>query len=182
MTQFVTLVEETQDDVINRLRGQSRFKAGYGVNACPRWLDKQLKFFSSTLLRDAFNIVLVLVQDTLRRADRKPFWASLLASLTIIAIVTEILEMRVLYEYETDKDMGIIEKDRKAVSDEIQLMDDKYGLLCNLFHQAYRTRAPMGFNPVQRSQDRAFLDEDSQALATKTSTLIENHRKSLLRS
>ncbi|KAL8916881.1 MAG: hypothetical protein Q9208_008283 [Pyrenodesmia sp. 3 TL-2023] len=82
--------------------------------------------------------------------------------------------MTVLLECETDKEMGTLEKNSEAASDEVQLMDEKFELLCDLFHQAYRTPAPSGFDPVQRSQDRAFLDEESQTFAARTSMLIED--------
>ncbi|KAI4133430.1 MAG: hypothetical protein LQ338_000166 [Usnochroma carphineum] len=121
------------------------------------------------------NGVLNLIQDTLRRADRNSLWAALFASMVVLAMITEAQEQTVRCKEKTDKGEGSIAQDDKTADDAINLMDERFELLKILFHQGYRTLLPKGFNPLQKPQDRACLDEASQSLAAKGSAIVENH-------
>lgn len=183
MTHQLTLVESTKDNVYERLNNPPTER--YGHHTSPRWLSRQIKFLLSTLHQEVMrNGVLYLVQDTLRRADRKPLWAALFASMIVLAMTTETQELTVRCKEKTDKGEGTIRLDDRAADDAINLMDERFQLMRNLFHQGYRTLSTKGFNPLQSPQDRAFLDEASQSLAAKANMIVEDNcesfRKTLL--
>lgn len=173
MTRQLTLVENTRDSVYEQLNNPPPEK--YGHHTSPRWLSRQIKFLLSTLHRDVMYNVLDLVQVTLRRADRKPFWAALFAGVLVVAMTTETQQQTLRCKEKTDKEEGTIKQDDRTADEEISLMDEKFELLKNLFHQGYRTQSPKGFNPLRSSANRGSLDQASQSLAAKASAIVEQH-------
>ncbi|KAL8905824.1 MAG: hypothetical protein Q9207_002395 [Kuettlingeria erythrocarpa] len=173
MTHQLTLVESTRDSVYEQLKNRPPEK--YGPHTSPRWLSRQFKSLLSTLHLVIFNGVLGLVQDTLRRADRKAFWAALFASILVVAMTTETQEQTVRCKEQTDQGEGTIGLDDKRADEEISLMDEKFEFLKNLFHQGYRTLSPKGFNPLQSPASRDSLDQASQSFAVKAKAIVEQH-------
>ncbi|KAL8924617.1 MAG: hypothetical protein Q9208_003932 [Pyrenodesmia sp. 3 TL-2023] len=173
MVHQLTLVEDTKDSVYEQLKNQPPEK--YGRHTSPRWLSRQFKFLLSRLHRDVMNSVLVLVQGTLRRADRKPLWAALLASMVVVAMTTERQQQTLRCKEKTEKQEGAIRPDDKTADEAISLMDEKFEFLKNLFHQGYRTLSPKGFNPLKSSANRGSLDPASQSFAAKAHAIVEQH-------
>lgn len=173
MTHQLTLVENTRDSVYEQLRNRPPEK--YGPHTSPRWLSRQFKSLLSTLHLDVLNRVLSLVQDTLRGTYRKAFWAALFASMLVVAMTTETQEQTVRCKEQTDKGEGTIGHDDKRADEEISLMDEKFELLKNLFHQGYRTLSRKGFNPLQSFASRDSLDQASQSFAVKAKAIVEQH-------
>lgn len=174
----MTLVESTKDYVYDRLRNPPRER--YGQQTSPRWVNKQFKFLLCALHQDLLRDVLSQIQETLRLSGKRATWAALFAGMTILAMTTESMQMAVRGKDETDKGEGTVRQNDTTADEAIKLMDERFDLLENIFHQAHRTPSSRGLNPVQKIQDRAILDGASQSLAAKASEIIENHRESLL--
>ncbi|KAL8764298.1 MAG: hypothetical protein Q9184_000003 [Pyrenodesmia sp. 2 TL-2023] len=173
MTHQLTLLENTKDSVYEQLNNPPPEK--YSNHTSPRWLSRQIKFLLATLHRDVMKSVLGLVQDTLRRADRKPLWAALFASMLVVAMMTETQQQTLRCKEKTDKQEGTIRPGDETADEAIGLMDERFELLKNLFHQGYRTLSPKGFNPLQSSANRDSLDQASQLFAAKASAIVEQH-------
>ena len=177
MTHSLTIVEDTKESVYKQLKNKP--KNSFGNHTCARWLNKQIKYLLSTLHEDALRDVLNKVQETLRHSKRKDLWAPLFSSIVILAMTTESLEVTVRCKEETDKQEGTIEQDNRAADEEIARMDEKFDILRRLFHQAYRTLLPRGFNPLRDLTDRSQLaDNASQTLAAKASDITNEYCKS----
>lgn len=177
MTHSLTIVEDTKEFVYKQLRNKP--KNPFGNHTCARLLNKQIKYLLSTLHEDVLRDVLNKVQDTLRLSKRKNFWAPLFASIVILAMTTESLEVTVRCKEETDKQEGMIDQDDRKADEAIAQMDDRFDLLRRLFHQGYRTLLPKGFNPLRDLTDRLQLvDNASQTLAAKASDIVMQYRKS----
>ncbi|KAI4167570.1 MAG: hypothetical protein LQ343_007109 [Gyalolechia ehrenbergii] len=178
MTHSMTLVESTKDYVYDRLRNPPRER--YGQQTSPRWVNKQFKFLLCALHQDLLRDVLSQIQETLRLSGKRATWAALFAGMTILAMTTESMQMAVRGKDETDKGEGTVRQNDTTADEAIKLMDERFDLLENIFHQAHRTPSSRGLNPVQKIQDRAILDGASQSLAAKASEIIENHHKFLI--
>lgn len=178
MTRALTLVEKTRDEIYEKLKNPPRERFGY--HSCPRFLDKQMKFLMSALHRVVLKGILSKIQEIMRITNRKAFWASVFVSMTILATTMETLEATVRYKEEVDKQEGLISGDDETATRTIAAMDDKFDLLSRLFHQAFRTLLPNGFNPVCDLTSRATLDDASQSLAAQASEIIQQHRKAFL--
>lgn len=176
MSHSLTLVEDTKESVYMKLKNKP--KNPFGHHTCARWLNKQIKFLLSTLHRQVMKEVLNKVQDTLRVSKRKNLWAPLFSSIVVFAMTTGALQVTVRCKEETDKQEGTIEQDDRKANKEIAEMDERFDLLKNLFHQAFRTLLPGGLNPLRDLPDRDNLDPASQTLATKASEIVEHYRKS----
>ncbi|KAL8854256.1 MAG: hypothetical protein Q9221_000970 [Calogaya cf. arnoldii] len=173
MTHSLTIVENTKDYVYKKL--QNKPENPFGHHTCARWVNKQIKFLLSALHTDVLKEVLNKVQDTLRLSTKKDLWAPLFASMVILAMTTETLQVTVRCKEDTDKQEGTIEPDDRTADREIALMDERYDLLWRLFHQGYRTLLDKGFNPLQDLTVRADLDPASQSLAAKASEIVEKY-------
>lgn len=176
MNHSLTLVEDTKDSVYLKLKNKP--KNPYGHHTCARLLNKQIKFLLSDLHRQVMKEVLNRLQDTLRVSKRKDLWAPLFSAIVILAMTTGALQVTVRCKEETDKQEGTIEQDDRKANKEIAEMDERFDLLKNLFHQAFRTLLPGGLNPLRDLPDRDNLDPASQTLATKASEIVEHYRKS----
>ncbi|KAL8909796.1 MAG: hypothetical protein Q9171_004886 [Xanthocarpia ochracea] len=178
MTHSLTFVENTRDSVYRQLMNPPREK--FGRHTCARLLNKQIKFLLSTLYKDIMKDVLSRVQDTLRLSKKKSLWAPLFASIVILAMTTETLQVTVRCKEETDKQENMINQDDRTADAEIALMDEKFGLLRTLFHQGYRTLLPRGLNPLRSRADRTCLDDASQRLAAKANDIVEQYHTFLV--
>ena len=177
MTHSLTIVEDTKEFVYKQLRNKP--KNPFGNHTCARLLNKQVKYLLSTLHEHVLSDVLNKVQDTLRHSKRKEFWAPLFASIVILAMTTESLEVTVRCKEETDKQEGTIDQDDRKADKEIARMDEGFDLLKRLFHQGYRTLLPKGFNPLRDLTSCLKLpDNASQTLAAQASNIVMQHRKS----
>ncbi|KAL9633462.1 MAG: hypothetical protein Q9204_003383 [Flavoplaca sp. TL-2023a] len=171
MTHSLTIVEDTKEFVYKQLRNKP--KNPFGNHTCARLLNKQIKYLLSTLHEDVLRDVLNRVQDTLRHSKRKDLWAPLFASIVILAMTIESLEVTVRCKAETDKQEGTIDQDDRKADEEIARMDDRFDLLRRLFHQGYRTLLPKGFNPLRDLTDRSQLvDNASRTLAAKAGNIV----------
>ncbi|KAL8936532.1 MAG: hypothetical protein Q9211_004141 [Gyalolechia sp. 1 TL-2023] len=173
MTHSMTLVESTKDQVYDRLRNPPPER--YGQQTSPRWLNKQIKFLLCALHQDILRDVLSQIQETLRLSGKKATWAALFASMTILAMTTESLQVAVRCKDETDKGEGTVRQNDTTADEAIKLMDERFELLKNLFHQGHRTLSSKGLNPIRKVQDRTFLDGASQSLASKASEIIDSY-------
>ncbi|KAL8892296.1 MAG: hypothetical protein Q9215_000809 [Flavoplaca cf. flavocitrina] len=179
MTHSLTIVEDTKEFVYKQLRNKP--KNPFGNHTCARLLNKQIKYLLSTLHEDVLRDVLNKVQDALRHSKRKDLWAPLFASMVILAMTTESLEVTVRCKEETDKQEGTIDQDDRKADKEIARMDKRFDLLRRLFHQGYRTLLPKGFNPLRDLTDRSQLvDNASQTLAAKASNIVMQYPRQVL--
>ncbi|KAL9026427.1 MAG: hypothetical protein Q9196_004907 [Gyalolechia fulgens] len=178
MTHSMTLVESTKDQVYDRLRNPPPER--YGQQTSPRWLNKQIKFLLCALHQDILRDVLSQIQETLRLSGKKATWAALFASMTILAMTTESLQVAVRCKDETDKGEGTVRQNDTTADEAIKLMDERFELLKNLFHQGHRTLSSKGLNPIRKVQDRTFLDGASQSLASKASEIIDSYYEFLV--
>lgn len=178
MTHSMTLVESTKDAVYDQLRNPPRDR--YPTQTSPRWLNKQFKFLLCALHQAILREFLGQIQELLRRANKKDAWAALFASMTVLAMTTESLQVSVRGKDETDKGEGIVRKDDNTANEAIEVMEERFEFLKNLFHQAHRTLSPKGLNPIQNIQDRACLDPASQSLAAAASEIIERYHDFLI--
>ncbi|KAI4098724.1 MAG: hypothetical protein LQ339_006329 [Xanthoria mediterranea] len=178
MNHSLTLVEDTKDSVYLKLKNKP--KNPYGHHTCARLLNKQIKFLLSDLHRQVMKEVLNRLQDTLRVSKRKDLWAPLFSAIVILAMTTGALQVTVRCKEETDKQEGTIEQDDRKANKEIAEMDERFDLLKNLFHQAFRTLLPGGLNPLRDLPDRDNLDPASQTLATKASEIVEHYHTFLV--
>ncbi|KAL8674324.1 MAG: hypothetical protein Q9168_001253 [Polycauliona sp. 1 TL-2023] len=179
MSHSLTIVEDTRDAVYRQLK--QRPDNPFGHHTCARWLNKQIKFLLSTLHQDVLKGVLSKLQDTLRKANSKEHWASLFASLAIVAMTTESQEVTVLCKEETDKQEGTIGPDDRTAEKDIAQMDETFDLLRRLFHQKFRTLLPKGLNPLRDLTDRDGLpDHASRSLAAKGNEVLEQYHTFLV--
>ncbi|KAL9605098.1 MAG: hypothetical protein Q9219_000032 [cf. Caloplaca sp. 3 TL-2023] len=178
MTHSMTLVENTKDDVYNRLRNPPPER--YGHHTSPRWLNKQFKFLLCTLHRDILRDFLTQIQKTLRRSKKGPVWAALFASMVILSMTTGSFQVAVRGKEETDKAEGTIGEDDTTAEIAIEMMDERLGLLRSVFHQKYGTLLNRELNPVRKPQDCATLDGPSQSLAARATEIIEKHHEFLV--
>ncbi|KAL8773210.1 MAG: hypothetical protein Q9209_001886 [Squamulea sp. 1 TL-2023] len=178
MTHSLTIVEDTRDSVYRQLK--NRPENLFGQHTSARLLNKQIKFLLATLHQDVLKDVLNRVQDTLRTSNKKSLWAPLFASMVILAMSIETLQMIVRCKEKTDEQEGTIETHETKADQEIALMDKNFDLLRSFFHQGYRTIQPTGMNPIRNPANRANLDRPSQLLAEKASSIIENHHTFLV--
>ncbi|KAL8643275.1 MAG: hypothetical protein Q9226_008412, partial [Calogaya cf. arnoldii] len=178
MTHSLTIVENTKDDVYKRLKNKPENLFGHHTSA--RWVNKQIKFLLSALHTNVLKEVLNKVQDTLRLSTKKDLWAPLFASMVILAMTTETLQVTVRCKEDTDKQEGTIEQDDRTADKEIELMDERFDLLRRLFHQGYRTLLHKGLNPLQDLTVRAGLDNASQSLAAMASEIVETYHTFLV--
>lgn len=176
----MTLVEDTKDTVYNRLRNPPAKR--YGQQTSPRWLNKQLKFLLCALHQDILRGVLSQIQETLRCGKKTAAWAALFASMTILAMTIESLQVSVRGKDETDKGEGTIRKDDNTADEAIEVMEERFEDLKNIFHQKYRTFSSKGLNPIRNVEDRNFLDPGAQSLAAAASEIIEKYCKILLKT
>ncbi|KAL8784708.1 MAG: hypothetical protein Q9213_003804 [Squamulea squamosa] len=178
MTHSLTIVEDTRDSVYWQLK--NRPENLFGQHTCARFLNKQMKFLLCTIHGDVLKDVLNRVQDTLRVSNKKSLWAPLFASMVILAMSIESLQVTVRCKEETDKQEGTIGALDTKADEEIALMDEKFDLLRRIFHQGYRTLQPKGYNPIRNPADRDELDGPSQLLAEKASGIIEKYHDFLV--
>ena len=151
----------------------------FGRHTCARLLNKQIKFLLSTLYTDTMKDVLSRVQDTLRLSNKKSLWAPLFASMVILAMTTESLQVTVRCKEETDKQEKVINQDDRTADGAIAQMDERFDMLRRFFHQKYGTLSPTGLNPLRSLADRTCLGDDaSQRLAAKANNIVEQYRKS----
>ncbi|KAL8992302.1 MAG: hypothetical protein Q9169_007207 [Polycauliona sp. 2 TL-2023] len=178
MSHSLTIVEDTRDSVYRQLKNRPENPFGYHTSA--RWLNKQIKFLLSTLHQKVFEEMLSGLQDTLRHSKRIDFWAPLFASMVVLAITTELLEVTVRCKEQTDKQEDIIKPDDKTADRDITQMDERFDLLIRLFHQGYRTLLPKGFNPLQNPTGRNDLDHAGISLASKGREIVEQYHPFLI--
>lgn len=176
MNHSLTLVEDTKDFVYMQLKKKPKHPFGHYTSA--RWLNKQIKFLLFELHRQVMKEVLNKFQDALRVSIRKDLWAPLFSAIVILAMTTGALQVTIRCKEETDKQEGTIEQDDRTANKEIGEIDERFDLLKNLFHQAFRTLLSGGLNPLRNLPDRKKLDPASQRLATKASKIVEDYRKS----
>ncbi|KAL8855525.1 MAG: hypothetical protein Q9178_007845 [Gyalolechia marmorata] len=174
MTHSLTFDEDTRDSVYRQLMNPPREK--FGRHTCARLLNKQIKFLLLTLYKDTLKGVLSRVQETLRSSSKKSLWAPLFASMVILAMTIETLQVTVRCKEETDKQENMINQDDRTADGAIALMDKRFDMLRRLFHQGYRTLSPGGLNPLRSLANRTCLDDASQRLAAKANDIVEDYR------
>ncbi|KAL8990823.1 MAG: hypothetical protein Q9177_000612 [Variospora cf. flavescens] len=155
MTHSLTLVEHTKGDVYRRLRNPPQEQ--FSHLTCPRH-----------------------VQEKLRASTRKPSWAALFASMLVLAMTIETFQQTLRCKEKTEKEEGTIRQSDTTADDKIALMEDRFEHLKKFFHQGYRTHMARGFNPLQSSENRKFLDEPSRSLAAKASDIVKAHHAFLV--
>lgn len=177
MTHSLTLVEHTKGDVYRRLRNPPQEQ--FSHLTCPRLLNRQIKFLLSKPHYHVLETCLSHVQEKLRASTRKPSWAALFASMLVLAMTIETFQQTLRCKEKTEKEEGTIRQSDTTADDKIALMEDRFEHLKKFFHQGYRTHMARGFNPLQSSENRKFLDEPSRSLAAKASDIVKAHRESL---
>ncbi|KAL8921925.1 MAG: hypothetical protein Q9172_003774 [Xanthocarpia lactea] len=166
------------DKVETYINKRSRQK--FGHHTCARLLNKQIKFLLSTLYTDLMKGFLGKVQETLRRSKKEAVWAPLFASMVILAMTTETLQVTVRCKEETDKQENMINQHDRTADRAIALMDERFDLLRKLFHQKYSTLLPKGLNPLRNLANRSCLDDASKRLAAKANDIFEQYHTFLV--
>ena len=177
----MTLVEETREEVSRSLR--NRPVQEYGIQTSPRWLNRQLKFLLSSLHVTLVETILEKLTQMLRRSKKMSSWGFAFATILILAMASESIQITLRCKEATDKAEGTIDPNDNTAKQESIRIDEKFALLQDLFHQGYKTAGAKGkptFNPIRNATDRANLDAPASRLAQDVGEIVESHRESLL--
>ena len=168
MTRVLTLEESTKEQVFNKLR--NRPKQTFGIHTSSRYLNKQLKCHFAPLQQDILKNLLNRIHQTLPLATKKMYWATILASMLVLAITTETVQVNIRCKEQTDMIDGAISNEN--ATDDLELIEKNWDILTYLFRKAY-----CRLDPIWKINDRKQLDSTSQEFATKVKSIVEKHRK-----
>ena len=169
MTHCWTLVEDTKDEVYRRLIAKPA--TPFGIHTCPRWLNKQLKYLMASLHKEIMRTVLEKLHRTLRNSS-KTSWAAAFATLLILSITTESMQVAVRCKEDTDVVEDLISQWAKRPTQFVVDMDSKLDEVVCLFHAKYGK-----FDPAERATYPQNLEKSSRDLALAINSIIEKHRE-----
>lgn len=181
MTHSMTITESSKEEVFQSL--WNRPAQAFGTHTSPRWLNKQLKFLLSSLHVTLMENILGNLTQMLRRSKKLSSWADIFASILMLAMANESIQVTLRCKEATDKEEGITDQHDKTAKQESELIDEKTNFLEDLYHKGYRTQGTKGkpsFNPIRNVVDRGKLDAPASQFATNVGNIVENYRESLL--
>ncbi|KAL9608725.1 MAG: hypothetical protein Q9167_006459 [Letrouitia subvulpina] len=173
----LTLVEETKAMVFQKL--QRRPSKPYGLHTSSRMLNKQLKFLLFFLHRQHLKDLLIKIDKAMHTSNRPP-WAVAFASLLLLTMTTESMQITVRCKESMDKYERTRTTNDGEATKSIKEMERTLEFIQKLFQQAYRTDArKRSKNPIQNIDFRKELDYPSQVFAREVEEIIDRHRKTL---
>ncbi len=125
------------------------------------------------------NILGKLTQ-TLRGSKKTSSWAVNFASLLMLGMVNESIQVTLRCKEATDKAEGTIDQHDETAKRESILIDEKFDLLQDLYHRGYKTQGAKGkpsFNPLRSAVDREKLDAPANQLAQNVGDVVESYRE-----
>ncbi len=181
MTHSITITESSKEEVFQSL--WNRPAQAFGTHTSSRWLNKQLKFLLSSLQVTLMEDILGNLAQMLRGSKKLSSWAGIFASILMLAMANESIQITLRCKEATDKEEGTIDRHDETAKQESELIDEKTDFLRDLYHKGYRTQGTKGkpsFNPIRNVVDREKLDAHASQLATNVGDIIESYRESIL--
>ncbi|KAL8966028.1 MAG: hypothetical protein Q9183_003558 [Haloplaca sp. 2 TL-2023] len=177
MTHSLTLVENTKEEVFERL--QNRPPNAFGIHTSPRFLNKQIKTILAAIHYDVLRIFLNKFQEGARLSNKTELWAAMFISIFVLASTTDTLEATLRCKEETDKGENEIDESDTTAEKAIWLMEESFEFLHSIFQRKYLIHSPKGkgMNPISNLENRGALDTSSQVLASEASNIIEKYSK-----
>ena len=169
MTHCWTLVEDTKDTVYRQLTQQPA--EPFGTHTCARWLNKQLKYIMATQHETIMKTLLQKFQQTLRSSSRAN-WAPLLATLLLLSMTTESMQVAVWCKQDIDAQENSISQWAKSPSQFVLEMDSKLDELVSLFDAKYGK-----FDPAKPARDSNNVEDPSRDLALDINSIVAKHRE-----
>ena len=124
--------------------------------------------------------VLERLTQLLRRSKKEFSWTTGLASLLILAMANESIQVNLRCKEATNKEEGVLDLHDETVRRESTMIDEIFTFLRDLYHRGYKTegtKARPSFNPIQNVDDREKLEGPARNLAQSVKEVLESHRK-----
>ncbi|KAL9101569.1 MAG: hypothetical protein Q9187_009226 [Circinaria calcarea] len=139
-----------------------------------RYLNKQLKYLLSTLIKDRLEKILSMIQQKMA-VSKKGSWTPAFAMLSVLAMVGESLQLLIrCKEYDNQE-----EGSATPGSDDTQTLnniEERLGYLTGIFHTKYTGDRNKFRNPLYDSKTRSGLDIHDIEFVGGIHDIIEDHR------
>ena len=181
MTHSITLVENTKEEVFRSL--WNRPAQAFGIHTSPRWLNKQLKFLLSSLHVTLMETIFSKLTQMLRASKKVSTWAFAFATILMLAMAEESIQVTLRCKEATDKEERTIDPNDDTAKQESMAIDGKFAYFQELFHRGYKTQGAKGkpmFNPIHNITDREELDAPASQLSQSVEEIVESYRNSLM--
>ena len=171
MERSFTLVEETRNAVWQQLF--QRPDQPFGPHTSARYVNKQLKYLLSTLIKDLLERILVCMRKQLG-TSKKDSWTPAFAILTVLSMVAEWWQLSVrLREF-----INRTENSTSPASDATKMIldvEDKLEYLTRIFHDKYTGHKNKLWNPLYDVRTCDKLDDHDKEIVRGMRGIIGNH-------